>query len=256
MKAVILAGGLGTRLSEYTEHVPKPMVEIGNTPILVHIMDYYSQFGVTDFIIAAGYKSEVIKSFFLNMAVNNSDFKVNTATGDVDTIRAAEIRDWNVSIIDTGQTTMTGGRLLRLKNEIGQGPFFMTYGDGLSDVDLDALLAKHVKSKAIATVTAVRPSARFGALEILDGIVSKFAEKPQTVEGWINGGFFVVEPALLDFISDDASVLEQEPLGLITKLGKFGAHKHEGFWQCMDTKRDKDFLEELWRTGEAPWRNR
>jgi len=253
MKAVILAGGFGTRMAEYTEVTPKPMVTIGGRPILMHIMDHYAKFGVTDFVIAAGHKSEVIKKFFLDFSLTNSDFRINTATGETERLGAASDRNWTVTVVDTGTDSMTGGRLLRLKPYIGEETFLLTYGDGVSDVDIDDAIKTHKTEKNLVTITAVRPAARFGELE-LDGMkVKSFKEKPQLEQGWINGGFFVVEPNFLDYISGDEAVLEQGPLEETALAGRLGAHVHEGFWQCMDTKRDRDFLENLWSSGEAPW---
>ncbi len=222
MKVVLLAGGLGTRLSEYTKTIPKPMVKVAGKPILFHIMKMYANHGFKDFYIALGYKGEVIKKFF-----NKKFF------------------DWKINLIDTGQSTMTGGRLKRLKKYLGNETFMMTYGDGLSNVDLKKLLRFHKKSKKLVTLTAVRPPARFGALKIKGGKVSYFKEKSKLDEGWINGGFFVMEPKFLDFIKNDNSYLEREPLENITKKKQLMAFKHKGFWQCMDTKRDKDRLEKI-----------
>ena len=253
MKAVILAGGYGTRMAEYTELVPKPMVSIGGKPTLVHIMDYYAKFGVREFVIAAGYKSEVIKKYFMDFSISNSDFKVETATGETERLGEIPTRDWSVSVIDTGQDSMTGGRLLRLKPYIKDEAFLLTYGDGLSNVNIQAVIDAHEAAKNVVTVTAVRPAARFGELELHMGKVRSFKEKPQLQQGWINGGFFVVEPSFLDYISDDDVVLEQGPLETAAVDEVLGAHLHEGFWQCMDTKRDRDYLEDLWAKNEAPW---
>ena len=254
LKAVILAGGYGTRMSEYTESLPKPMVEVGGYPMIVHIMDYYAKFGITEFIIAAGYKSEVIKKYFMDFSLSNSDFMVETATGNTVRISENPFRDWTISVLNTGLNTMTGGRLLRLRRLIENETFLLTYGDGLSNVDVLASIDSHRRSGNTITVTAVRPSARFGELEIEDGRVLSFKEKPQLQQGWINGGFFVVEPDFLDLIAGDDTILEQEPLEKAAALGVLGAHIHEGFWQCMDTKRDKDLLEGLWKANNAPWK--
>lgn len=253
MKAVILAGGFGTRLAEYTESIPKPMVTIGGIPILIHIMDHYAKFGITDFVIAAGYKSEVIKKFFLEFSLTNSDFRINTSTGETERLGNAPGRHWTVTVVDTGLDSMTGGRLLRLKPYIGEGAFLLTYGDGVSDVNIEALIKTHKTNGSLVTITAVRPSARFGELEIDGAKVKSFKEKPQLEQGWINGGFFVMEPNFFEYISGDDAILEKYPLEEVASEGLLGAYVHEGFWQCMDTKRDRDFLEELWSKGQAPW---
>jgi len=253
MKAVILAGGFGTRMAEYTEAVPKPMVTIGGKPILLHIMDYYSKFGVTDFVIAAGYKSEIIKKFFLDFSLTNADFRLNTATGITERLGGTPSRNWTVTVVDTGIDSMTGGRLLRLRPYIGDGTFLLTYGDGLSNVDIQNVVKAHKVENNLVTVTAVRPAARFGELELDGKKVKAFKEKPQLQQGWINGGFFVVEPSFLDYISGDDSVLEKAPLEKVASDGLLGAHLHNGFWQCMDTKRDRDHLDQLWESQQAPW---
>lgn len=255
MKAVILAGGLGTRLSEYTELIPKPMVTIGDKPILLHIMDYYAKFGISEFVIAAGYRADVIKKYFIELPSLNSDFTIDLQTGRLENHTNLVSRNWKVTVVDTGLESMTGGRLLRLRKYINDERFFLTYGDGLSNVNLDKLLEKHLRSESLVTVTAVRPVARFGELKIFDGLVASFKEKPQLEQGHINGGFFVVEPAFLEYIRDDGEVLEGYPLEETARLGKLGAYEHEGFWQCMDTKRDRDFLESLISSKEAPWEN-
>ena len=222
MKVVVLAGGFGTRLSEYTKTIPKPMIEVGGKPMLFHIMKLYAKYGFKDFYIALGYKGFVIKKFF------NKD-----------------LFDWKVNLIETGNNTMTGGRLKRLKKYIGNEAFMMTYGDGLSNLNLKELLIFHKKNKKLVTVTAVRPPARFGALKLRGQHVSYFKEKSKLDEGWINGGFFVMEPEFLKFIKDDNTYLEREPLEKATKKKQLAAFKHDGFWQCMDTKRDKDKLNEI-----------
>lgn len=255
MKAVILAGGFGTRLSEYTETIPKPMVKIGSKPMIIHIMEHFAKYGVTEFIIAAGYKSEIIKKYFLDFHLLDSDLHVNTKTGDFTMSKDNPGRDWKVSIVDTGNDSMTGGRLLRVRTQIGTGSFFLTYGDGISDVNLKDLVNNHQAHKNLITVTAVRPSARFGELTIDNLRVTGFKEKPQLQDGWINGGFFVVEPGFLDLISGDSTILEKEPLETASSQGLMGAHLHEGFWQCVDTKRDRDYLQSLWDEGRAPWVN-
>lgn len=253
MKTVILCGGLGTRLSEETQVKPKPMVEIGGRPILWHIMKIYERHGFNDFVLALGYKGEVIKDYFLNYHARLSDLTVHLKNGRIDyTNPTAE--DWRVSLSDTGANTMTGGRLLRLKGHLQSGGTFMlTYGDGVSDVDLTALLAFHRSHGKLATVTAVRPSARFGGMHIDDGVVHNFKEKPQSGEGWINGGFFVFEPGVFDYLGDDSTVLEQAPLENLVRDGQLMAYEHQGYWQCMDTIRDRDALQALWENRAAPW---
>lgn len=253
MKVVILAGGLGTRLAEHTEVRPKPMVQIGGRPILWHILKYYSGFDHRDFYIALGYLGEVIKDYFLDyrllatpeVVVNLRDCTVET-TG-----RPPE--DWKVHLVDTGLASMTGGRLLRLREHVGSETFMVTYGDGLANVDLDALLTFHRAHGKLATVTAVRPPARFGGL-LLDGDqVQEFTEKPIIGEGWINGGYFVFEPGVFDYIAGDATHLEMDPLRDLARDGELNAFRHDNFWQCMDTLRDHRLLEELWDSGKAPW---
>ena len=254
MKVVILAGGFGTRLSEYTDSIPKPMISIGNKPILWHIMQRYANFNHKDFFVALGYKSELIKEYFLKFSSVNSDFSINLDTGKINSFYSRKI-DWNVSLIDTGKETMTGGRLKRLKAHIGNERFMLTYGDGLSDIDLNKLEKFHIQHGKMVTVTAVRPAARFGELEINENKVISFKEKPQLNQGWINGGFFICEPEFLNLIENDSTILEKEPLETVAKNGQLMAYMHDGFWQCMDTKRDKDFLEVLLSEGKAPWIN-
>ena len=251
MKVVILAGGYGSRLGEYTLEVPKPMVSIGDKPILWHIMQHFSSFGFKEFYLALGYKSEVIKKYFLNYHVLNSNFTVNLSNGELSNIEERD--DWKVSLIDTGKNTMTGGRLKRLKPFVGNKTFLMTYGDGISDINLDELVDFHKSHGKMVTITAVHPAARFGELDIENNIVKKFSEKPQTINGWINGGFFIMEPEFFDFIENDSTVLEKDPLEKIAEIGELMSFKHEGFWQCMDTKRDKDLLENLLKKRETPW---
>ena len=254
MKIVILCGGLGTRLSEETQFKPKPMVEIGGRPVLWHIMKIYERHGMNDFMLALGYKGEVIKDFFLNYHARQSDLTVHLKNGQLDYSNPTS-EDWKVSLIDTGTNTLTGGRLLRLKPYLQlEGTFMLTYGDGVSDVDITALLAFHRSHGRLATVTAVRPPARFGDLRIESNKVTKFEEKPQVGEGWINGGFFVFESGVLDFIDDDATILERAPLEQLAQQGELMAYTHPGYWQAMDTLRDKQALEELWVNGKAPWR--
>lgn len=253
MKAILLAGGFGTRLAEYTDTIPKPMVPIGGKPILWHIMNIYSSFGHKDFYLALGYKSEYVKEYFLNYKVLNSDFTVDLASGLVSTHSSTNL-DWRVTLVDTGLNSMTGGRVKRLQSFIGNETFLLTYGDGVSNVNINKLIQYHKNHGKMVTVTSVRPSARFGELDISDGLVKSFQEKPQTTQGWINGGYFVIEPQFFDLISGDSTVLEKEPLEEVAKMGELMAYQHDGFWQCMDTKRDRDYLEELWISGSAPWK--
>jgi len=256
MKTVILCGGLGTRLSEETQVKPKPMAEIGGRPILWRIMKIYERHGLNDFMLALGYKGEVIKDYFLNYHARLSDLTVHLKNGRIDYSNPTA-EDWRVSLIDTGANTMTGGRLLRLKSHLqSAGTFMLTYGDGVSDVDLSALLSFHRAHVRLATVTAVRPSARFGGMHADDGQVLDFKEKPQSGEGWINGGFFVFEPEIFDYLKDDSTILERSPLETLARDRQFMAYKHTGYWQCMDTLRDKHALEELWADGKAPWKGR
>jgi glucose-1-phosphate cytidylyltransferase len=253
MKTVILCGGLGTRLSEETQVKPKPMVEIGGRPMLWHVMKIYEQHGFNDFVLALGYKGEYIKDYFLNYHARSSDLTVHLKHGVVDySNQTAE--DWHVSLIDTGAHTLTGGRLLRLRHHLqNAGTFMMTYGDGVSDVDIKALLAFHKSHGRLATVTAVRPSARFGGMHIHSGAVLDFTEKPQSGEGWINGGFFVFEPEVFRYISGDMTMLEKEPLESMVRDGQLMAYEHAGYWQCMDTIRDRDALQSLCENGLPPW---
>ena len=253
MKVVILAGGLGTRLSEETENRPKPMVEVGGKPILWHIMKYYAHFGFNEFVIALGYKGEMVKRYMVDYASVASDLTVTLKDGRYMTHGGNE-DDWRVHLIDTGQTTETGGRIKRLQSIIGNERFMVTFGDGLSTVDLPALLAYHESHGKLATLTAARPPARFGHLDIGEaGQIEEFSEKPQTGEGWINGGFFVLEPGVFDYIAGDETSLERDPLPQLAKDGQLMAYQHYGFWQCMDTLREKKLLESLW-SGNAPWK--
>jgi len=254
MKAVILAGGFGTRLAEMTEMIPKPMVTIGGHPILWHIMARYAHYGISDFIIALGYKASVVKEYFLKHYALNSDFQVDLASGQINYLSSSPGK-WKVTLIDTGEKTMTGGRLARLKDQLSEDTFMVTYGDGVANIDISKLLEFHQAHGRTATITAVHPSARFGELEIDadSNIVRSFKEKPQLRQGWINGGFFVFERKFLDLIEGDETILEKQPLETVSELGDLMAYRHEGFWQCMDTMRDRTYLEELWGTGEAPW---
>ena len=253
MKAIILAGGFGTRLSEETGLIPKPMVDIGGKPILHHIMDWYASFEIREFTIAAGYKANVIKDYFLNLANNQTDFTINFKNNEKTLLGESNI-DWEVTIVDTGLETLTGGRLKRLKQTIGSDTFLMTYGDGISDVDISKLIRFHKSHGKMITITAVHPLARFGEIILnTSSEVLQFKEKPQIQDGWINGGFFVVEPSFLELIENDKTVLEKEPLERAAQMGELMAYKHEGFWYCMDTVRDRDTLREMWQTRNAPW---
>ena len=253
MKVIILAGGLGTRLAEYTDVIPKPMVPIGGKPILWHIMQTYARFGHIDFFVALGYKAELIKEYFLNYRALSADFTVDLASGRI-TCQQIDAVDWRVTLVNTGDSSMTGGRVKRMQSFIGDEPCLLTYGDGVSDIDLDALLAFHRGHGKLITITAVHPSARFGELLIEDDKVASFQEKPQMGDGWVNGGYFVIEPRFFDLISGDVTILEREPLEQAARIGELMAYRHYGFWHSMDTKRDKDTLEELWQTGSPPWR--
>ena len=255
MKAVILAGGYGTRISEEAAVRPKPMVEIGGKPILWHIMKIFDAQGVKDFIICLGYKGNVIKEYFANYHLQHSDVTFDLKK------RAAEyhrngVEDWRVTLVDTGEASLTGGRLKRVKEYIGDGTFFLTYGDGVADIDLKKLLKFHRASKALATLTAVQPAGRFGALKLdkEQTLVKDFREKPKGDGAWISGGFFALEPDVLDYIDHDQITWEQEPMKRLAKEGKLAAYRHDGYWQNMDTIRDKAVLEEVWNTGKAPWK--
>jgi glucose-1-phosphate cytidylyltransferase len=253
MKVVILAGGKGTRLAEETTVRPKPMVEIGGKPILWHLMKIYAARGFKEFLVACGYKGEWIKEYFHNFSIHSSDYFINLGTGDRKIVNGCGI-DWQVGLIDTGVETMTGGRLLRLRKWIGNEPFMVTYGDGLGDVNVCALAEFHRAHGKIATVTAVRPPARFGNLTLQGSTVCEFAEKPQTREGWINGGFFVFNPEIFDYLENDETVLEKEPLERLAQEEQLMAFRHGGFWQPMDTLREKLLLDSLWSSGQAPWK--
>lgn len=253
MKTVILAGGMGARLAEETSTRPKPMVEIGGRPILWHIMKIYSAYGFGDFVIACGYKGEMIKEYFYNYYVRNNDYFVDLRDG-TQQIHKANGDDWRVGVIDTGIKTNTGGRILRLRKWIGNGTFMLTYGDGVGNINIKALVEFHRRHGKKASVTAVRPPARFGGLELDGEIVKEFSEKPQTGEGWINGGFFIFESSIFDYLTGDDSILEREPLEKLAKEGELCAFRHEGFWHPMDTLRDKYLLEEYWAQGNAPWK--
>lgn len=253
MKVAILAGGVGSRLAEETELKPKPMVEIGGRPILWHIMMHYSYYGFNSFVIALGYKGEHIKKYIIDYSALNGNLRVNIRSGKID-MHAGYRPDWTVELVDTGIATATGGRIKRLKPFLGNETFMLTWGDGVSNVDLRALLAFHKSHGKLATLTAVRPPARFGHLTFDGNRVSSFEEKPQTAEGWINGAFFVLEPGVFDYIADDDTAWEKGPMEALAADGELMAYKHTSFWQCMDTLRDKKLLEDLWQRGNAPWR--
>jgi len=255
MKTILLAGGLGTRLSEETTLKPKPMVEIGGMPILWHIMKSYASYGYNDFAVALGYKGDVIKEFFLNYKLHKSDMIVNLKSGNVK-FENDFSEDWTVGMHETGSNSMSGGRLFNLKKLFKPGDTFMlTYGDGVADVDITKLVAFHKAHGKIATLTAVRPPARFGSIMMEeDGHILEFKEKPQVGEGWINGGFFVFDYRVFDYLKDESTILEREPLENLTKDNELVAYRHDGFWHCMDTIRDRDNLNEIWASGKAPWK--
>jgi glucose-1-phosphate cytidylyltransferase len=254
MKAVILAGGLGTRISEETHLKPKPMIEIGGKPILWHILKLYSHFGINDFIICCGYKGYVIKEYFANYFLHMSDVTFHMRLNRME-VHHQNAEPWQVTLVDTGETSMTGGRLKRVQPYLVDETFCFTYGDGVADVDISASIAFHKKSKRLATLTAVQPPGRYGALQVdAEGEVKGFMEKPEGDGGWINGGFFVLEPAVIDRIEGDATTWEQDPLKSLARDGQLSAYHHKGFWQPMDTLRDRVHLEELWQTGKAPWK--
>jgi glucose-1-phosphate cytidylyltransferase len=253
MKAVILAGGLGTRLAEETEVRPKPMVDVGGKPILWHIMKHLAHHGLTETVVALGYKGEIIKRWFHDAVTLNGSLTVDFEMAAV-RHHGKDMDGWRVHLIETGLPTNTGGRLKRLKRHVGEGPFLATYGDGVSDVDVKALIAFHKSHGKLATVTAVRPPARYGGLKFDGPLVSEFTEKPQAGEGWINGGFLVLEPQVLDFIAGDDASFEHDVLPVLARERQLCAFQHEGFWQCMDTVRDRKLLESLWESGKAPWK--
>ena len=253
MKVILLCGGYGTRLGEETQLKPKPMVEIGGKPILLHIMKIFEKHNMQDFHLALGYKADFIKDYFLKYNSLNNDFSVNLKSGKIKFNDIIE-ENWNINLTDTGLNTMTGGRLLRLKESLkNEETFMLTYGDGVSNVDLTRLLKFHKSHGKIATVTAVRPPVRFGELIINDNKVEEFAEKPQAGKGWINGGFFVFNKEIFNYIEDDSIMLEREPLEKLSKMGELMAYKHDDFWQCMDTIREKEILEGLLNSNSAPW---
>ncbi len=252
MKTILLAGGLGSRLAEETVRIPKPMVEVSGRPIMMHVMDIYSRWGHRDFIVACGYKCMLIKSFFHDLHLMNNDFTVALGDGGM-TLRPTGNMNWRVSVVDTGQTTMTGGRLLRLREWLDNETFMVTYSDGVGNIDIDALLDFHRSHGGLATVTAVQPPARFGNLELEGDRVSEFTEKVIKHETWINGGFFVFEPGVLDYLPGDEEPLEQSPLTNLARDGQLFAYKHKGFWHPMDTVRDREHLERLAGEKSPPW---
>ena len=253
MKVVILAGGFGTRISEETELKPKPMIEIGGMPILLHIMKIYSSFGFNEFIICCGYKGYLIKEYFANYSIHTSDITFDLSKNQIEIHRKSS-EDWKVTLIDTGENTMTGGRLKKVRKYI-DGQFLLTYGDGVSDINIKELIRFHDKHKKLATLTAVKPPGRWGSLNISEDNVNNFDEKPQGDGSWINGGFFVLEPEVIDFIDGDNCSWEDKPLVELAKKGQLISFKHNGFWKAMDTLRDKRNLEDLWKSGSPPWKN-
>ena len=254
MKVVILAGGLGTRLREETEYRPKPMVQIGGRPILWHIMKIYSRYGYNEFVLCLGYKGEVIRDYFLNYETQNRDFTIKLGSGKVAVLGTHAEDGWQVTLAETGERTMTGGRVKRIERYLEGATFMATYGDGVADLDIESLLGFHRRQGKLATVTAVRPSSRYGELAIENGRVTLFREKPQVNEGWINGGFFVFEPQVLSFIDGDSDTLEAGLISRLVEIRQLAVYQHEGFWQCMDTYREMRQLDELWQRGKAPWR--
>lgn len=253
MKAVLLAGGLGTRLGEETSLKPKPMVSIGDKPIIWHLMKYYSSFEINEFIICLGYKGYVFKEFFANYMRHMSDITIDVFNDTIE-VHKNTAEPWKITLVETGQHSMTGGRLKRVSDYLGDDDFCMTYGDGLSDVDIHSLIESHKNSKTLATMTTVRPPGRFGSVQIEDNLITSFQEKPIGDGGWINGGFFVLNPKVLELVDGDETVWEKEPLEKLASNRQLNCYKHTGFWQCMDTLRDKQVLEAHWREENAPWR--
>lgn len=254
MKVVLLAGGFGTRISEESQYKPKPMIEIGDMPILWHIMKTYSSYGFDEFIICAGYKQHVIKQWFADYFLHTSDITFDFTKGNQMIIHDAHAENWKVTVVDTGLHTMTGGRLKRIKKYLGDEPFFMTYGDGVADVNIPATLEFHKSHGKLATMTAIRPESRYGMIDMENGLVRSFREKSQSDVGWINGGFMVLDPKVLDYIDGDGDMFERAPMERLAEDGQLMCYCHEGFWQCMDTLRDKQKLESLWESGKAPWK--
>lgn len=253
MKVVILAGGLGTRISEETHVKPKPMVEIGGRPVLWHIMKFYSHYGFNEFIVCLGYKGYVIKEFFSNYFLHTSDITFDLANNKME-IHQAKAEKWKVTLVDTGEGTQTGGRLKRVSSYLNGQDFCMTYGDGLSDVNIPEIVKFHEKQKTLATLTSVQPPGRFGALNMDGNRILQFVEKPQGDGGWVSGGFFVLSPKVLDYIEGDQSSWEAGPLSVLAQQGQLSAYRHAGFWRPLDTLRDKNYLEQLWSSGNAPWK--
>ena len=254
MKAVILAGGYGTRISEETHLKPKPMIEIGGKPILWHIMKTYASYGINEFVICCGYKGYIVKEYFANYFLHMSDVTFDMKNNSME-VHHKFVEPWKVTVVDTGLDTMTGGRLKRVKEYVDDGTFCFTYGDGLSDIDISKLISFHRNQKTLATVTAVQPPGRFGVLDIQKEKISNFIEKPTGDGSWINGGFFVLEPQVFDYLKDDKSIWEKEPLEKLAKDNQLSAYKHNGFWQPLDTLRDKNHLDELWNSNRASWKN-
>ena len=253
MKVVILSGGFGTRISEYTAVIPKPMIKIGGKPIIEHIMEIYSKYGHKDFYLALGYKSEIIKEYFYNYEILNSDFKISLNNGEITPYNEMK-KNWNINLINTGINTMTGGRLKRLKSFIGKETFLLTYGDAVTDLDINQVIKFHNEHGKMITVTGVRPPARFGELTInQNNEVTDFKEKPNATQGWINGGFFVIEPEFFNYLGEDSCILEKEPLENAAKSNQLVAFLHDGFWHCIDTKRDKDSLEDIIKSDKKRW---
>lgn len=253
MKAVILAGGLGTRISEETAVRPKPMIEIGGMPVLWHLLKIYSHHGINDFIICLGYKGYLIKEYFANYFLHMSDVTFDLANNSME-VHQQHAEPWRVTLVDTGDNTQTGGRLKRVARYLGNEQFCFTYGDGLADIDITSEIAFHKARKGLATMCAVQPPGRFGAIDIQDSRITRFEEKPSGDGSWINGGFFILEPGVLDYIDGDATIWERDPLEALARDGQLSAYTHNGFWQPMDTLRDKVKLEELWQSGNAPWK--
>jgi len=254
MNAVILAGGFGTRISEETQLKPKPLIEIGGMPLLWHIMKIYSSHGINDFIVCCGYRGYLIKEYFANYSLHMSDVTLDIQKNEIQ-VHKKSAEPWKITLIDTGLNTMTGGRLKRIKKYLSEESFCFTYGDGLSNVNITELINFHKKNKTLATITAVQPPGRFGILNMENDKISDFKEKPIGDRNWINGGYFVLEPSVIDYIHDDATVWEEEPLEKLAKEGQLSAYEHKDFWQPLDTLREKNILEELWDSGKAPWKN-
>ena len=253
MKVVILAGGFGTRISEESHLKPKPMIEIGGMPILWHIMKWYSRFGINEFIICAGYKQYVIKEWFANYFIHTSDITFDFTSGNEVVVHSRHVEPWKVTVVDTGLNTMTGGRVSRIRKYVGEETFCLTYGDGLSDVDIEKLIIFHKNQGHKATLTGVIPDGRFGVMDMYEDMVSSFREKSKEDTGWINGGFFVMEPSVFDYLDDDDCILERKPLENLAAEGQLDCFRHDGFWQCMDTLRDKEKLEKMIADKTAPW---